>query len=56
MLSCWNGSLEKSPPMSTLQLDLDDFRPALIESKYDYCAEDYMRMHGLTSKGVKRKK
>ena len=35
--------------MSTLQQDLDDFGPALVESKYDYNSKDYMRTHGLTN-------
>ena len=35
--------------MSTLQQDLDDFGPALVENKYDYSYKEYMRTEGLTN-------
>ena len=49
MLTCWNEKPEQRPPMSTLQQDLDDFGPALVENKYDYSTKEYMDRNGLTN-------
>ena len=49
MLTCWNEKPDKRPPMSTLQQDLDDFGPALVENKYDYSYSEYMKREGLTN-------
>ena len=49
MLLCWNTQPEKRPPMSTLQQDLDDFGPALVESKYNYPSKEFMASEGLTN-------
>ena len=35
--------------MSTLQQDLDDFGPALVENKYNYPSKQYMKEQGLTN-------
>ena len=35
--------------MSTLQQDLDDFGPALVESKYNYPSKEFMESEGLTN-------
>ena len=48
MLTCWNADPAKRPPMSTLQQDLDDFGPALVENKYDYSYSEYMKKEGMT--------
>lgn len=50
MLMCWNGDPEKRLSFSALQMDLDDFGPALVEAKYDYSAQGYMKEHGMTDK------
>ena len=49
MLTCWHEKPEQRPPMSTLQQDLDDFGPALVENKYDYSTKEYMDRNGLTN-------
>ena len=49
MLTCWNEKPEKRPPMSTLQQDLDDFGPALVENKYDYSYSEYMKREGMSN-------
>ena len=49
MLLCWNKEPEKRPPMSTLQQDLDDFGPALVENKYNYPSREFMASEGLTN-------
>lgn len=47
MLTCWMGDPEKRPSFHALQADLEDFESALVQEKYDYSAQGYMKEHGM---------
>ena len=49
MLGCWHSDPTKRPAFSTLQEDLDDFGPALVDSRYDYSPGEYMKTQGMTN-------
>ena len=49
MLGCWHSDPAKRPSFNSLQQDLDDFGPALVDSKYDYSPDQYMKSQGMTN-------